>query len=106
MEVRIMRSRRTLFFLVLFLVFSVAVFSQPAPAGSPVAGYGQLKVVGTKICNAKGNPVILRGMSTMGLQWYGGIVNPDTFTSLEKDWKVDVIRLALYIGETGYATNP
>ncbi len=101
-----MKSRKIFMFLVCLLLLSTALFAQKAPAGSPVARYGQLKVIGTKICDAKDRPVVLRGMSTSGLQWYGDLINSDAFTSLAKDWKTDVIRLALYVGENGYASQP
>ena len=68
--------------------------------------YGQLQVIGTQLCDVQGKPVQLKGMSTMGLQWYGGIVNKAAFTALAKDWQCDLIRLALYVGENGYATRP
>jgi endoglucanase len=65
-----------------------------------------LQIIGTQLCDAQGTPVQLKGMSTMGLQWYGGIINKAAFTALAKDWQCDVIRLAFYIGENGYATHP
>lgn len=74
--------------------------------GAPVDKYGQLQVVSGQLCDSKENPVQLKGMSTMGLQWYGGIVNEAAFAALAKDWNVDVIRLAMYVGEDGYATHP
>jgi endoglucanase len=77
-----------------------------APEGSPVARHGRLKVVGSRIVDASGQGVQLRGMSTMGLQWFGGIVNEAAFRALALDWKADVVRLAMYVGEGGYATNP
>jgi endoglucanase len=95
----------TLVLAFLFLI-SQAVFAQPAPEGSPVARYGQLKVVAGNICDSAGKPVALKGMSTMGLQWYGGIVNEAAFVALARDWKIDVIRLALYVAESGYASRP
>lgn len=94
-------------FLVLLLLLLFAVdLSAKAPAGSPVGKYGQLQVISNQICNTAGKPVQLKGMSTMGLQWYGGIINSGAFKALAKDWKADVIRLALYIGENGYAKDP
>ncbi|MFP4113833.1 MAG: cellulase family glycosylhydrolase [Spirochaetota bacterium] len=68
--------------------------------------YGQLRVEGTRLLAEDGSPVQLKGMSTMGLQWYGGIVNERAFTALARDWEADVVRLALYVGEGGYATDP
>jgi endoglucanase len=94
------------FFLVLFFLFTLCTAGFSQPAGSPVARYGRLQVKEARICDERGRPVILRGMSTMGLQWYGGIVHPDAFQAIAKDWKADVIRLALYVGENGYAAKP
>ena len=58
------------------------------------------------LCDAAGNPIQLRGMSTHGLQWFPEIINNNAFAALSTDWGSNVIRLALYVGETGYATNP
>ena len=68
--------------------------------------HGKLQVVGGHLCDSAGAPVQLKGMSTMGLQWHGEIVNDKAFLALAKDWKADVVRLALYVGEGGYAAHP
>ncbi len=103
--------RKPLFAFILFLLLASCQSETPVPAtapppDSPVARYGQLKVAEGKICDESGRPVALRGMSTMGLQWDGGIVNEAAFRALEGDWKCDVVRLALYVGEGGYAKRP
>jgi len=75
----------------------------------PSAG-GKLQVLdknGIKtLCGEDGNPIQLRGMSTHGLQWFPEVVNNNAFSALANDWAANVIRLAMYIGEDGYATNP
>jgi len=53
-----------------------------------------------------GNPIQLRGMSTHGLQWFPDIINDNAFAALANDWQANVIRLAMYVGEGGYASNP
>jgi len=53
-----------------------------------------------------GKPVQLRGMSTHGLQWFPGILNDNAFAALAGDWGANVVRLAMYIGEDGYASKP
>lgn len=59
------------------------------------------------LCDQYGNPIQLRGMSTHGLQWHPGILNDNAFSALSNDWESNVIRLAMYVGESGgYATNP
>ena len=75
--------------------------------------YGNLKIVTSKknvqgkeitnrqICDKDGNPVQLKGMSTFGLQWEDGawVLNDKAFDALAKDWKCDIIRLAMYVSE-------
>ncbi|ASA20263.1 cellulase family glycosylhydrolase [Paenibacillus donghaensis] len=71
---------------------------------------GKLQVLnknGVKTLSDKdGNPIQLRGMSTHGLQWFPEVVNANAFAALSNDWGANVIRLAMYVGEDGYATNP
>ncbi|GAA4080936.1 carbohydrate-binding domain-containing protein [Amphibacillus indicireducens] len=62
---------------------------------------GQLTLV-----DQNDNPIQLRGMSTHGLQWFGEIINENAFITLANDWDSNMIRLAMYVGEEGYATNP
>jgi len=72
------------------------------PIGSPVEINGKLQVIGTQLCNESGIPIQLRGMSSMGLQWAGEYMNPTLFDTLAYDWGVDIIRIAVYVGEGGY----
>ncbi|ACM59720.1 endoglucanase [Caldicellulosiruptor bescii] len=71
---------------------------------------GRLQIIekdGKKyLADQKGEIIQLRGMSTHGLQWYGDIINKNAFKALSKDWECNVIRLAMYVGEGGYASNP
>ncbi|HEX9060901.1 MAG TPA: cellulase family glycosylhydrolase, partial [Clostridia bacterium] len=58
---------------------------------------------GKTLCDQNGDPIQLRGMSTHGLQWFPGIINDNAFAALSNDWGSNVIRLAMYVGENGYA---
>jgi endoglucanase len=58
------------------------------------------------LAGENGEPVQLRGMSTHGLQWFPEIINDNAFAALAEDWESNVIRLAMYVGENGYASNP
>ncbi|KTC85207.1 chitinase [Legionella brunensis] len=80
----------------------------PKNAETPVAINGQLTVCGTQLCNEHGNVVQLKGMSTHGLQWYGSgtCVTSKSLDTLSNNFKANVIRLALYVQEGGYETNP
>ena len=42
----------------------------------------------------------------LGLQWYPEILNDNAFAALSNDWGANVIRLAMYVGEDGYAKDP
>lgn len=85
------------------LIFWVWGFAQ-----TPVAINGQLRVIGTKLCNQYGNPIQLRGMSTHGIQWYGwgSCLTEASLDALAYDWGADVLRISLYVQEGGYETNP
>jgi len=79
-------------------------------AGAKPSAAGALQIVdrdGVKtLADEDGNPIQLRGMSTHGLQWFPEIINGNAFAALANDWESNVVRLAMYVGESGYATNP
>lgn len=66
---------------------------------------GTLQVIGPQLCNEKGEPVVLRGMSSHGLQWYGQFVSAQTMKSTAA-YGANVFRLAMYTGEGGYFSQP
>ncbi len=67
---------------------------------------GRLHVEGTKLVDEKGQPVQLRGISTHGLSWFPQYVNQECFAQLSGQWNANVIRLAMYTGESnGYCTG-
>ena len=63
--------------------------------------HGALRVVGTKLADAQGRPVQLRGVSTLGLAWYPEFVNEAAFRTLRDDWGANAVRLAMYTCEEG-----
>ncbi|MFC5168999.1 cellulase family glycosylhydrolase [Streptomyces mutomycini] len=79
----------------------------PAPAdGTPVDVNGRLHVCGVNLCNQYDRPVQLRGMSTHGIQWFSQCYNAASLDALAKDWKSDLLRIAMYVQEDGYETDP
>ncbi len=80
-----------------------------SPTVKPSEG-GALKIVEKDgqmtLGDQNGNPIQLRGMSTHGLQWFPEIINNNAFAALSNDWGANMIRLAMYVGENGYATSP
>ncbi|MFD8491713.1 cellulase family glycosylhydrolase [Amycolatopsis sp. NPDC059657] len=85
----------------------IAVTTTKCTGGTtPVAINGQLHVCGVKLCNQYNKPIQLRGMSTHGIQWYAQCVKTASLDALATDWGADILRIAMYIQEGGYETNP
>lgn len=76
------------------------------PTGTPVTVNGQLKVIGTQLCNEQNQPIQLKGMSTHGLQWYADCLDSTSLDELVNNFKANVIRISLYVQEGGYETDP
>ncbi|MDI6100068.1 cellulase family glycosylhydrolase [Actinoplanes sp. NEAU-A12] len=80
--------------------------STPPADGTPVGVNGQLKVCGTKLCNERGQVVQLKGMSTHGLQWFPNCYTDASLDVLANEWNSDLLRIAMYVQEQGYETDP
>ncbi|MBG0826426.1 cellulase family glycosylhydrolase [Planomonospora sp. ID67723] len=78
----------------------------PPATGTPVGINGKLHVCGVHLCNKYNRPIQLRGMSTHGLQWFAKCYNDASLNALANDWKADFLRVAMYVQEGGYETNP
>ncbi len=75
------------------------------PVAAPSVN-GALQVIGTQLSDSEGNPVQLKGISTHGIAWYPDYINADCFAQLKNEWNMNLIRLAMYTGETGgYCTG-
>ena len=70
-----------------------------------VSQNGWLHVDGTQLCGETGEPVILRGMSSHGLQWYSQFASTGAVSSLA-DCGANLFRAAMYTGEGGYLSQP
>ncbi|MGC0327424.1 endoglucanase [Streptomyces sp. SAI-170] len=74
--------------------------------GTPVSINGRLKVCGVNLCNQYNRPIQLRGMSTHGIQWFSKCYNNASLDALATSWKSDLLRIAMYVQEQGYETDP
>ncbi|MCL6590515.1 MAG: cellulase family glycosylhydrolase [Firmicutes bacterium] len=95
------------FLIMVLITLTLAVIANGTltySASAVVSQNGQLKVAGNKLCNASGQPVQLKGMSSMGLQYYPWTAN--TVKNLVDTWKVTIVRAAMYTAEKGYITDP
>ena len=73
---------------------------------TPFERHGALHVEGTRLMDAHGQPMQLRGVSTLGLAWYPQFVNREAFQTLRDDWGANAVRLAMYTQEQGgYLTD-
>ncbi|MDE6589786.1 MAG: glycoside hydrolase family 5 protein, partial [Oscillospiraceae bacterium] len=70
-----------------------------------VSENGWLQVVGTQLCNEAGSPVVLRGMSSHGLQWYGQFASAKAIAATA-EYGANVFRAAMYTGEGGCLSQP
>lgn len=87
-----MRARKAIYLfstLVLALFLSVGLVTTRALAEETdriqtarPSTTGELMVTGTKLTDAAGTPVVLRGISTHGLQWFPQYVNSELFGQL------------------------
>ncbi len=66
---------------------------------------GHLKVVGTQLCNEKGEPIVLKGMSSHGIQWFGNFANAQSMQIMRKHG-ANLFRIAMYTEENGYLSQP
>lgn len=62
---------------------------------------GKLSVKGTQLMDENGEAVQLRGLSTHGLASFPQYVNEELFSQFRREWKANVIRLAMYTAESG-----
>ena len=63
---------------------------------TPVEVHGKLKLNGSNIVDKNGEKFQLRGISTHGIAWFPDYVNQEAFNYMRDEWKINVIRLAMY----------
>ncbi|HEQ71677.1 MAG TPA: hypothetical protein ENN69_04235 [Spirochaetia bacterium] len=88
------------------------IFQRNNFRSSVVDRYGNLQVIGTRLCDQNGEPVQLRGVSTHGLQWFPAVIGA-TIPNAVEALGIDIIRPALYIEDyvkgdfwNGYLAHP
>lgn len=83
---------------VLLVLYSMAFVFVTA---QPVKKHGQLQVKGTQLCDAKGSPVVLRGMSFGWHNFWPRFFNAGAVAWLHKDWNASVVRAAMGVEPKG-----
>ncbi|MBR3560848.1 MAG: cellulase family glycosylhydrolase [Oscillospiraceae bacterium] len=69
-----------------------------------VSENGWLQVKGAQLCNAAGEPVVLRGMSSHGLHWFPQYANAQSIQNTAA-FGANLFRVAMYTGEGGYLSQ-
>ncbi len=80
----------------------------PSPTPSlPPREVVPLEVIGANLCDQEGNSVLLKGMSSHGLQWFGNYMNRSAIQWLRDDWRANLVRAAMYTdpAANGYIQN-
>ena len=84
-------------------------YSQAIITGSIVNSYGALAIDGNDLTNSEGQSVVLKGMSSYGLQECGNFFTFDVIKTLAEDWGCDILRIAITGDkdtEDGYLKDP
>lgn len=82
-------------------------FSTAVVTTKPVDINGKLTIKDSSLINSKGDPVVLKGMSTFGIQECGDFFTTEAVKTLAQDWGCDVIRLAITgSANEGYLKEP
>lgn len=87
--------------------------AQTAPPPSPAVPVrtggatqnGWLRVSGVRLCNETGEPIVLQGMSSHGIQWFGQFTSTRAIAATA-DHGANLFRVAMYTGEGGYLSQP
>ena len=66
---------------------------------------GYLKVDGVNLKNQYDETIVLKGISSHGLQWYKDYVSYDVLKELKDSWNINVFRIAMYTNEGGYISD-
>ena len=82
---------RTIFCFLFLIVIFISSGSQT------VKQHGQLKVQGTRLVDARGNDVVLHGMSFGWHNWWPRFYNASAVHELAAKWNCTVIRAAMGI---------
>ena len=65
---------------------------------------GNLSLEGNNIVNQYKENIVLKGISSHGLQWFNYLITDENIKTL-KSWNTNVFRLAMYTKEGGYIDN-
>lgn len=68
--------------------------------------HGKLRLKGIQLVDSFGEPILLQGSSSFGLQYYPECVTKDAISYLVRNWGITVFRAAVSLSSSGYTSNP
>jgi len=74
-------------------------------SGNFVEKHGKLSLDGVQLVGSNGEPVHLKGMSSHGIHWFSNCYTKESIQHLRDEWNINLFRIAMYIGEGGYASQ-
>lgn len=66
---------------------------------------GSLSVKDSNLVNQYGETMILKGISSHGIQWYSHLINKEKIERLKLEFGINAFRIAMYTEEKGYIYN-
>lgn len=66
---------------------------------------GKLKVDGVDLLNQYDEKILLKGISTHGIQWFSNLATKDNMKTLKDEFNINVFRIAMYTEEGGYISD-
>jgi endoglucanase len=81
----------------LLTIILICLTAMSIQAQDPVKKWGQLQVKGAQLCDQRGNPVILRGVSFGWHNIWPRFYNKKAVKTLKTDWNASVVRAAMGI---------
>ncbi len=66
---------------------------------------GFLSINNNYLVNEKDEKIILKGVSSHGIQWYKDLITNENLKILKDEWKTNVFRIAMYTKENGFIDN-
>lgn len=67
---------------------------------------GCLQINKSDIVNQYGESLLLKGISTHGIQWFKELYTLDNISKLKEIFDINLIRIAMYTEQDGYINNP
>lgn len=100
-------NNKSLFIRLFFFIFCLSIITAGTLEAQPVKKHGQLTLKGIQLCDKKGKPVMLTGVSYGWHNWWPRFYNASSVLWLRDDWGCTVVRAAMGVGpQRSYLDRP